>query len=247
MFDKHKPYNLVFFLSMVVSLSSPKPRSSDLRSTKKLRVSAFSAAPEFPTEPLKNINLHSMVASAMKIYRDILEAPISLVTLAWFSLRLSFMTDSSMLSLNSAILGLIQTQAVEKRIVLPSCLNGLSQMLHEILFFLIRYLLIARMVRLIRLLMHVQRYRAFVATFLNLIPSLMPYLGTIFCILRIYCSLGLQIFGGIVNSGNSDLQGTDLADNDYLLFNFNDYPNGMVTLFNLLVMGNWQAWMQVLP
>ncbi|KAF8388561.1 hypothetical protein HHK36_027236 [Tetracentron sinense] len=93
--------------------------------------------------------------------------------------------------------------------------------------------------------MHVQRYRAFVAAFLNLIPSLMPYLGTIFCILRIYCSLGLQIFGGIVNSGNSDLQGTDLADNDYLLFNFNDYPNGMVTLFNLLVMGTWQAWMQV--
>ncbi|KAF8388566.1 hypothetical protein HHK36_027241 [Tetracentron sinense] len=184
---------------MVVSLSSPKPRSSDLRSTKKLRVSASSAALEFPTEPLKNINLHSMVASAMKIYRDILEAPISLVTLAWFSLRLSFMTDS------------------------------------------IRYLLIARMLRLIRLLMHVQRYRAFVAAFLNLIPSLMPYLGTIFCILRIYCSLGLQIFGGIVNSGNSDLQGTDLADNDYLLFNFNDYPNGMVTLFNLLVMGNWQA------
>lgn len=31
----------------------------------------------------------------------------------------------------------------------------------------------------------------------------------------------------------------------YLLFNFNDYPSGMVTLFNLLVMGNWQIWMEV--
>ncbi|KAL6614740.1 hypothetical protein ACP70R_037010 [Stipagrostis hirtigluma subsp. patula] len=30
----------------------------------------------------------------------------------------------------------------------------------------------------------------------------------------------------------------------YLLFNFNDYPSGMVTLFNLLVMGNWQIWME---
>lgn len=58
----------------------------------------------------------------------------------------------------------------------------------------IRYLLIARMLRLIRLLMHVQRYRAFVATFLTLIPSLMPYLGTIFCVLCWYCSLGLQVF-----------------------------------------------------
>ncbi|KAI3468427.1 hypothetical protein Pfo_025090 [Paulownia fortunei] len=108
----------------------------------------------------------------------------------------------------------------------------------------IRYLLIARMLRLIRLLMHVQQYRAFVATFLTLIPSLMPYLGTIFCVLCIYCSLGVQIFGGIVNAGNPNLIGTDLEDNDYLLFNFNDYPNGMVTLFNLLVMGNWQVWMQ---
>ncbi|XP_030930422.1 two pore calcium channel protein 1A-like isoform X1 [Quercus lobata] len=108
----------------------------------------------------------------------------------------------------------------------------------------IRYLLLIRMLRLIRLLMYVKRYRAFIATFITLIPSLMPYLGTIFCVLCIYCSLGVQIFGGIVNAGNASLDGTDLSDDDYLLFNFNDYPNGMVTLFNLLVMGNWQAWMQ---
>ncbi|XP_071700865.1 two pore calcium channel protein 1A [Rutidosis leptorrhynchoides] len=108
----------------------------------------------------------------------------------------------------------------------------------------IRYLLIARMLRLIRLLMHVKQYRAFIATFLTLIPSLMPYLGTVFCIMCIYCTLGIQIFGGLVNAGNPDLPSTDLADSDYYLFNFNDYPNGMVTLFNLLVLGNWQAWMQ---
>lgn len=58
----------------------------------------------------------------------------------------------------------------------------------------IRYLLLARMLRLIRILMHVKRYRAFVATFLTLIPSLMPYLGIIFCVLCIYCSLGEQVY-----------------------------------------------------
>lgn len=108
----------------------------------------------------------------------------------------------------------------------------------------IRYLLIARLLRLIRLLMHVKRYRAFVSTFITLIPSLMPYLGTIFCVMCLYCSLGVQIFGGIVNEGNPKLAASALSDNDYLLFNFNDYPNGMVTLFNLLVMGNWQIWME---
>nr|XP_009766837.1 PREDICTED: two pore calcium channel protein 1B-like isoform X2 [Nicotiana sylvestris] len=60
----------------------------------------------------------------------------------------------------------------------------------------IRYLLIARMLRFIRLLMHIERFRAFVTTFLTLIHCLLPYLGTIFCILCIYCSLGLQFFGG---------------------------------------------------
>ncbi|KAL2937767.1 Two pore calcium channel protein 1 [Bienertia sinuspersici] len=92
--------------------------------------------------------------------------------------------------------------------------------------------------------MRVKRYRAFIATFLTLIPSLMPYLGTIFCIMCIYSTLGVQIFGGMVNAGNALLEGTDLAENDYFLFNFNDFPNAMVTTFNLVVMGNWQAWMQ---
>ncbi|KAL8131341.1 two pore calcium channel protein 1A-like [Apium graveolens] len=108
----------------------------------------------------------------------------------------------------------------------------------------IRYLLIARMLRIIRLLIFVPRYKAFVATFITLIPSLMPYLGTIFCVLCMYCSVGVQVFGGLVNAENPHLAATAMADNDYLLFNFNDYPSGMVTLFNLLVTVNWQAWMQ---
>ncbi|PWA43031.1 ion transport domain-containing protein [Artemisia annua] len=109
----------------------------------------------------------------------------------------------------------------------------------------IRYLLVARMLRYIRLLMHVPSYQSFVDTFLYLMPSLMPYLGTIFCVMCIYCTLGIQIFGGLVNAGNSQLPSTDLADSNYLSFNFNDYPNGMVTLFNLIVMGSWQVWMKM--
>ncbi|KAB5530091.1 hypothetical protein DKX38_020172 [Salix brachista] len=82
----------------------------------------------------------------------------------------------------------------------------------------IRYLLIARLLRLIRILMYVKSYRAFVATFLNLIPSLMPYLGTIFCVMCMYCSLGIQIFGGVVNAGNPKLEGTGLAEDETFYF-----------------------------
>lgn len=108
----------------------------------------------------------------------------------------------------------------------------------------IRYLLIARLLRLIRLLVHVERYRVIISTFLKLIPRLTPYLAMIFCLMCLYCSLGVQLFGGLVSNYNETLETTDLYENDYLVHNFNDYPTGMVTLFELLVMGNWQVWLE---
>lgn len=108
----------------------------------------------------------------------------------------------------------------------------------------IRYLIIARLLRLTRILMRIPRYRKIIATFFTLIPSLTPYLAIIFCVMCLYCSLGLQLFGGLVYANNPKLEGTSFKNDDYLVFNFNDYPSGMVTLFNLLVMGNWQIWME---
>ncbi|MCO5597029.1 hypothetical protein L7F22_051102 [Adiantum nelumboides] len=108
----------------------------------------------------------------------------------------------------------------------------------------IRYLLIARLLRLIRLLLHVKRYRVIISTFLKLIPRLTPYLGMIFCLMCIYCSIGVQLYGGLVNDYNETLETTDMYENDYLVHNFNDFPTGMVTLFELLVMGNWQIWLE---
>ncbi|KAH7288344.1 hypothetical protein KP509_31G023000 [Ceratopteris richardii] len=108
----------------------------------------------------------------------------------------------------------------------------------------IRYLLIARLLRLIRLLMHIQRYRVIISTFLKLIPWLTPYLGMIFCLMCIYCSLGVQLFGGLVSNYNETFETTGLYENDYSVHNFNDFASGMVTLFNLLVMGSWQVWLE---
>lgn len=33
--------------------------------------------------------------------------------------------------------------------------------------------------------------------------------------------------------------------NSYMVNNFNDFPSGMVSLFDLLVTGNWHMWMDV--
>ncbi|KAG0562970.1 hypothetical protein KC19_9G186300 [Ceratodon purpureus] len=109
----------------------------------------------------------------------------------------------------------------------------------------IRYLLICRLLRLTRLLVLVERYKVMVSTFFKLIPNLMPYLGIVFCLMCLFCSLGVHLFGGLVYAGNPILEGTTMFENDYLLQNFNDFQSGMVTLFDLLIMGNWQIWMDV--
>lgn len=54
-------------------------------------------------------------------------------------------------------------------------------------------------------------------------------------------SYNIHVFSSIYSFSSFSF----LDNLSYLLFNFNDYPSGMVTLFNLLVMGNWQVWMQV--
>lgn len=108
----------------------------------------------------------------------------------------------------------------------------------------IRYLLIARLLRLTRLLVLVERYKVMVATFFKLIPNLLPYLGMVFCLMCVFCSLGVHLFGGLVYAGNPILETTTMFENDYLLQNFNDFASGMVTLFDLLIMGNWQVWME---
>jgi len=107
----------------------------------------------------------------------------------------------------------------------------------------IRYLLIARLLRLTRLLVLVERYQVMVTTFLKLIPSLMPYLGITFCLMCFFCTLGIQLFGGIIYDGNPRLPGSAIAENDYFVKNFNDFPSGMVVLFDLLITGNWHVWM----
>ena len=57
----------------------------------------------------------------------------------------------------------------------------------------IRYLLIARLLRLTRLLVLMERYKVMVSTFLKLIPSLMPYLGITFLLMCFFCTLGVQV------------------------------------------------------
>lgn len=110
----------------------------------------------------------------------------------------------------------------------------------------IRYLLIARLLRLSRLLLAIQRYKVILSSFFRLIPGLTPLISLLFLTLCLFNSLALQLYGGILYSGNPKLEGTDYDDSDYYLTNFNDYVSGLVLLFNVLVTEGNATWMEAL-
>ena len=55
----------------------------------------------------------------------------------------------------------------------------------------------------------------------------------------IYSLIGIQLFGGMVYAENPDIYKTLNVPYSYVYNNFNDFPSGLVTLFELMVVNNW--------
>ena len=98
----------------------------------------------------------------------------------------------------------------------------------------IRYMLVFRLLRCLRLLVAVRRFNNIFATFLQLVPAFVTLGGMLFALMALYAEVGLQLFGGKLYVGNPALKGQKLSPNFYAN-NFNDFPSAMVTLFQLLV------------
>jgi two pore calcium channel protein len=103
----------------------------------------------------------------------------------------------------------------------------------------IRYMLVVRLLRCLRLLVAVRRFNMIFATFLQLVPAFITLFGMLFALMTLYAQIGLQAFGGKIYVGNPDLKNTNFAEHDYYVNNFNDYATAMVTLFELLVVNKW--------
>jgi len=109
-----------------------------------------------------------------------------------------------------------------------------------------------RLLRLIRLLVKVPAYHEIFATFLRLLPAASTLTAAFGLILFVFASLGMQIFGGVITTDRTSglvitpEQARALADSEfgqsgYYPNSFNDLPSGFVTLFELLVVNNWQV------
>ena len=109
---------------------------------------------------------------------------------------------------------------------------------------LIRYVVMARVLRLVRVLTALPQFRTIGRIFVDLAPAASRVFLLLMVIMYVFAAIGMQSFGGLVTRDPNNpisyrLQNNTFADNIYWSNSFNDMLSGMNVLFNLLVVNNW--------
>uniref|UniRef100_A0A7S0P2Y0 Ion transport domain-containing protein n=1 Tax=Calcidiscus leptoporus TaxID=127549 RepID=A0A7S0P2Y0_9EUKA len=105
--------------------------------------------------------------------------------------------------------------------------------------------------RLARLLVYVPPFHKVLRTFALLLPSAAQLLSTMSVLLYCFAVLGMACFGGVITTDTSGarisadaaarLAASSFATSHYYPNNFNDLASSIVTLFELLVVNDWQV------
>jgi two pore calcium channel protein, plant len=108
----------------------------------------------------------------------------------------------------------------------------------------IRLIVMARVLRLMRLLAILPSLRVICLVSEEIFPAARSFAMMLFMLMYFYAALGVALYGGIItrdpkNPRSYDLLNTDFSDNEYWANNLNDMVSGINVLFNLLVVNNW--------
>lgn len=109
---------------------------------------------------------------------------------------------------------------------------------------LIRFVVMARVFRLGRLLMTIPAFQTLGAITAEILPAAVEIIMLLFFLMYGFAALGVILYGGLItrDPGNPlsyTILGNAFSDNEYWANNFNDAVSGMNVLFNLLVVNNW--------
>jgi len=110
---------------------------------------------------------------------------------------------------------------------------------------LIQFILMARVLRLGRLLVAIKAFQMFGTISVDIIPAASSVFMILVFILYFFASMGMFLYGGLITRDPANplsytlLEADDFVDNNYWANNFNDMFSGMNVLFNLLVVNNW--------
>jgi two pore calcium channel protein len=109
---------------------------------------------------------------------------------------------------------------------------------------LIRFIVMARILRLGRLLMSVPAFQMIGKISAEILPAAVGVIMLLFFLMYWFAALGMILYGGLITRDPSNplsyaILNNDFSDNEYWANNFNDMMSGMNVLFNLLVVNNW--------
>lgn len=102
-----------------------------------------------------------------------------------------------------------------------------------------RFLLMGRVVRLLRLIYKLKRFRVILRSMAILSPVMMTYGVVMFVLYYAFAMIGMDVWGGAIARNNPLLHGTAYANADYYGNNFNSLPESLVLLFVLTVQNDW--------
>jgi len=110
---------------------------------------------------------------------------------------------------------------------------------------LIRFVIMARVFRLGRLLFAMKTFQMFGTISIDILPAASNVFMILLFIVYFFASIGVFLYGGLITRDPANplsfvlLEADDFVDNNYWANNFNDMMSGMNVLFNLLVVNNW--------
>eukprot|EP00804_Cyclotella_cryptica_P018435 CCRYP_004287-RA/>CCRYP_004287-RA protein AED:0.30 eAED:0.30 QI:121/1/1/1/1/1/5/1507/811 len=110
---------------------------------------------------------------------------------------------------------------------------------------LIKFIVMARVLRLGRVMFTIDAFRMIGAISLDIIPAAASVFTVLLFIAYFFSWLGMMMFGGLITRDPRDptafklLEANDFVVNEYWANNFNDMFSGLNVLFNLLVVNNW--------
>ncbi|XP_053316776.1 two pore channel protein 1-like [Spea bombifrons] len=131
--------------------------------------------------------------------------------------------------------------------VLKSSSQYNSQQVLDIVFIL-------RVLRLIRIIDSIQRFRVIVNTLINIVPTMLTFGGLILVIYYVFAIIGMEIFSGKIqffpenstdplaqDCGAAALRGSAFAKGRYCRNNFNDIASTFIVLVELTVVNQWHV------
>lgn len=101
-----------------------------------------------------------------------------------------------------------------------------------------------RLLRLFSFLTEIEQWNFFTQAIKVLRGPFFNLAFTLYSLYWLYVLIGIEIFGGKINSNTFLRLLTVNPDagiaGDYIWLNFNDFPSGLITLFSMMLFNNWQ-------